>query len=72
MEAPKIFSPELIKYYTLPEPILFLPDYFALDEQECKERCDHVVEGSDFSHNVVVLEVSIGGHWELRCREFYP
>ncbi len=51
---------------SLPQFILFLSDYLTLDEKESKQGRDHIVEGTNSGHNVVVLEIPILAHRELR------
>lgn len=56
------------KSITLPKSIFFLPDNFALDEEEGEKRSYHVIECSDLSHDIVVFDVPVVSDWELRSR----
>lgn len=56
--------------FTLTKTILLFPNNLALYKEEGKEGSDHIIEGSYFCNNVVVLQVTIRGDWILRCCEF--
>lgn len=44
---------------TLSELVLLLPDELVLDEEESKQRSDHVVEGACLGNHVKALDESI-------------
>lgn len=57
---------DLDKYQlTLSQFILFLSDNLILDEQEGEERRDHIVEGTDSSNDIVVIDIFVLSDWKL-------
>jgi len=45
--------------------ILFFSDNLILDEQEGEERRDHIVEGTNSSDDIIVIDIFVFSDWKL-------